>query len=103
MSIALVRLGCTFPLMMASAMALLVCIGAGGCLYSILLRIILMYNASLAMMYNAASFASVAYDITFLMMWCEILRIAPLFDGICVSSDRKKCPPALLRAFGLLR
>jgi hypothetical protein len=65
-------------------------------------RMILMYTASLAMMYNAASSASVADDMTFLMM-CAMLRIALLFDGICVSFDRKKCQPALLRAFGLLR
>jgi hypothetical protein len=33
MSIALVHLGCILPLMMASAIALLVCGGVGGCLW----------------------------------------------------------------------
>jgi hypothetical protein len=32
MSMALVRLSCTLPFMMASAIALSVCIGVGGCL-----------------------------------------------------------------------
>ena len=61
-----------------------------------------MYTASFAMMYNAASSAYVADDMTCFIM-CAMLRIAPLFAGISVSSDRKKCPPALLRAFGSLR
>ena len=102
MSIALVHFGCTFPLMTASAIALLVCIGVGSCLCPISSRMILMYTASLAMMYSAVISASVVDDMTCLIM-CAILRIAPLFAGIPVSSDRKKCPPALLRAFGSLR
>ena len=61
-----------------------------------------MYTASLAMIYNAASSASVADDMPRFIMRA-MLRIAPLFAGITVSSDRKKCPPALLRAFSLLR
>ena len=88
MPIALVRLGCTLPLITASAIALLVCIGVGGCLCPILSRMILMYTASLAMMYRAASSAYVTDDMMFLMT-CAMLRIAPLFAGICVLLNRK--------------
>ena len=92
MPIALVRFGCTFLVMTASAMALLVCIGVGGCLCPILPRMILISTASLAMMYSAASSASVANDMTCFIM-CAMLRIALLFAGIPVSSDRKKLLP----------
>ena len=51
-------------------MVVLVCNGVGSCLCPILLRMILMYTASLAMMYDAANSASVADDMTFLMMGC---------------------------------
>ena len=102
MSIALVRFGCTFQLITASAIALLFCIGVGTCSCPILSRMILMYTASLAMIYSTANFDSVAYDMMFLMM-CAMLRIAPIFAGIFVSLDRKKCLPSLMRALGLLR
>ena len=91
MSIALVLVDCTFLLIRASAIALSVCISVGGCLCPILSRMILMYTAYLAIMYSAPSSASVADDMTFLMM-CAMLRIAPLFAGICVLLNRKKCP-----------
>jgi hypothetical protein len=52
-------------------------------------------------MYRPVSSASVAEDITFLMM-CAMFSIAPLFGGTVVLLERKKCPPAWLRAFGLL-
>ena len=61
-----------------------------------------MYTASLAMIYSAVSSASVADDMTCFIM-CVMLRIAPLFAGIPVLSDKKKFPPALLCAFGSLR
>ncbi len=57
--------GCILPLMMASAIALLVCRGVGGCLCPNSSSIILMYTTSCAMMYSPASFASVANDMTF--------------------------------------
>ena len=97
MSIALVRLGVIFPLYILSAAALSVCSGMAGCGCPISLRMILMYTASLAMMYSAASSASVADVMTCLMM-CAILSTAPLFCGMVALLDRKKCPPALLRA-----
>ena len=102
MSMAFVRLGCILPLITASAMALSVCSGVGGCLCPNSSNMILMYTASRAIMYNPANSASVADDITFLMM-CAMFSTAPLFGGIGVSLDRKKCPPARLRAFGSLR
>jgi hypothetical protein len=55
-----------------------------------------------AIIYSPASSASVAEDMTFLMM-CAMFRIAPLFGGKVVLLDRKKCPPAWLHAFGLLK
>jgi hypothetical protein len=42
-------------------------------------------------MYRPVSSASVAEDITFLMM-CAMFRIAPLFGETVVSLERKKCP-----------
>ena len=62
----------------------------------------LMYTTFLVMMYNAANSASVADDMTCFIMW-DMLRTAPLFCGMVELFDRKKWPPALLRAFGLLR
>ncbi len=43
-------------------------------------------------MYKPVSSASVAEDITFLMM-CAMFRITPLFGGTVVLLDRKKCLP----------
>ena len=102
MSMAFVRLGCILPFMTASAIALSVCSGVGGCLWPNSSSMILMYTASRAMMYSPASAASVADDMTFLMM-CAMFNTAPLLGGMVVSLDRKKCPPALLRALGLLK
>ena len=45
---------------------------------------------------------SVADNITCFIMW-DMLSTAPLFCGMVESLDKKKWPPALLRAFGLLR
>ncbi len=53
-------------------------------------------------MYRLATSASMAEDIMFLMM-CAIFSIAPLFGGTVVSLERKKCHPAWLCAFGLLK
>ena len=50
MSMAFDRLGCILPLMTASAIALSVCSGVGGCLWPNSSRMILMYTASRAMM-----------------------------------------------------
>ena len=99
MSMAFVLLGCILPLHTASAIALSVCSGVGGCLCPISSNIILMYTALRAMMYNAASSASVADDITCLMM-CAMLSTAPLFCGIVELLDKKKCPSARLLALG---
>ena len=102
MSIALVRLGCTFPFTTASAIALSVWSGVGGCLCPSSSSMIQIYTASRAIMYRAANSASVADDITCLMM-CAMLSTAPLLGGIGDSSDRKKCPPARLLALVLLK
>ena len=102
MSMALVRLGCTLPFTTASAIELSVCIGVGGCLCPNSSNTARMYTASRAIMYSAASSASVADDITFLMM-CAMLSMAPLLGGSSESKDMKKWPPALLLALGSLR
>ena len=91
-----------FPLVTSSAIELSVCSGVVGCGCPISSRMILMYTASRVMMYNTASSASVADDITCLIM-CAMLSRDPLLEGIPPPFDRKKCPPALLLAFGSLR
>jgi hypothetical protein len=37
------------------------------------------------------------------LMMCAMFNTAPLFGGTVVLLDRKKCPPALLRALGSLK
>jgi hypothetical protein len=51
-------------------------------------------------MYKPASSASVAEDITFLMM-CDMFRIAPSIGGTVVLLEKKKCPPCLAACFWL--
>ncbi len=81
---------------------MLVWSGVGGCLCPSSSRMILMYTALRAIIYNAANSASVADDITCLMT-SAMLRTAPLFGGMFAPFDRKKWPPALLRALGSLK
>ena len=102
MYISFVCFGCIFPLHTASIIALSVFNGVGGYLCHIPPKIILMHMASRAMMYSAASSASVAYVMTCLII-CAMLRIAPLFWGIVALLDKKKCPPARLLDLCLLR
>ena len=103
MSIAFVCFGCTIPLITASAIKLSVCSGVGGCVCPISSSIILMYTASLAMMYNPARSTLVADGMTSLMM-CAILSTSlKLFGGMVVLPNRKKCQPAPVRDWGLLR
>ena len=61
-----------------------------------------MHIASLAIMYSPANSALVADVITCLVM-CAMLRAAPLLFGMVVLLERKKRPPAQLRACGLIR
>jgi hypothetical protein len=102
MSMALVCLGCTLPLMTPSAIALSVCNSVGGFTWPSSSSMILIYTASQAIMYRPASFALVAEDIMFLIM-CALFSIAQLFGGTVVLLERKKCPPAQLRAFSSLK
>ncbi len=99
---AFVCFDCTLPLITASTIELSVCSGVGGCLCPISSRMILMFTASIAIIYNPANSTSVAEDITCLIMWA-MFSTTPLFGGIGVSLDKKKCPPARLRDLGLLR
>ena len=66
------------------------------------MRVFLAGTASLAFIYIAPISASHADDITALINW-DSVRTAPLFGGIGLSLDMKKCPPTLLLAFGSLR
>ena len=102
MSIALLLCGCILPLMMVSAIALLVCRGVCGCLCTNSSSVILMYNASCAMMYSPASSTLVADDMTILMMR-TVLSTTPLFGCTVVLLERMKCLSALLRDLGLLK
>ena len=61
-----------------------------------------MKTASRALMYNAASSASVAEAMTCLMIWA-IFKMAPLLGGISALEERKKWPSAWLHAPGSLR
>ena len=83
------------------AVELSVCIGVGGCGCPISVSTFLRWTASLALMKSPASSASADEDMTDLMI-CAMLRMALLFGGMSALVDKKKCPPALLRAFGLL-
>ena len=89
MSIDSVRFGCILPLHTASSIAVSIYNGVGGCLCPISSSTILMHTTSRAMMYSAASSASVADVMTCLIMWV-MLRIAPLFCGIVASLDKNK-------------
>ena len=65
-------------------------------------KMIRMYTASRAILYNAANNSFVYNDITCFIMW-DMLSTALLFCGMVESLDKKKWPPALLHAFGSLR
>ena len=80
MSIAFVRLGWTWLLMMALAVELSICIGMGGWGCPIQLRMFRASMAFYALMYNVPSSDLAAEDITVLMI-SATLRIAPLFWG----------------------
>ena len=74
-------------------MLLLLALGAVFCpIYS---SIILAGKASRQLINSAHSSASVADDITDLII-CEIVVTSPLFGGSTDSSVMKKCPPSLL-------
>ena len=102
MSMAFVLFGCIFQLVTASAIELSVCSGVVSYLCPISSRIVLMYTALRAIMYNAASSTSVA-DVIKCFIMCAMLSTAPLFGGIVESLDKKKWPPAQLLAFDSLR
>ena len=87
-----------FLLITPKAVVLLVCIGVGGFLCPMISSACRAGIASLQFINRAPSLASVAEDITALMIW-ETVRTASLFDGMVSSLNMKKCPPALLLAF----
>ena len=102
MSIDLVRRGCMLLLTTTNAVLLSVCIGVFGCLCPISCNRFRIGTASQALMYIAPNSASAALDMTAVIIF-DILSIAPLVGGSSASVVRKKCPPALLLAFGSLK
>ena len=101
MSISFVCFGLILLLVTPFDVKLLVCIGFGGCGCPIYVSMFLRWKASFALMKNPLSSASGAEAMTAFVIYA-MLRIAPLFGGISVLVDNKKCPPALLCAFGSL-
>ena len=81
-----------------NAVVLSIWIGVGGCLCPISSSNCRCGMASCELIKSAASSASAADDITARMI-CEVVCIAPLFVGNSSFSDKKKWPPARLRAF----
>ena len=61
------------------------------------MSICLIITASFAFKNNAPNSASAADDMTALII-VDIANIAPLFGAELLLFDRKKCPPARLRA-----
>ncbi len=61
------------------------------------MSICLIIIASFALRNNAPNSASAADDMTALII-VDIVNIAPLFGSELLLFDRKKCPPARLRA-----
>ena len=81
-----------------SAVVLSVCIGVGGCLWTIYLSEWRDGMASRKLMKRAPSSASAAEDMTALIIFVMVIT-APLLGGMAEFLDMKKCPPSLLRAF----
>ena len=76
--------------------------GVGGCGCPKNSKSCLAGTASWQLMNKAPTLALAAEDSTALII-CEIVITAPLLDGVLVSLDMKKCPPALLGALLLDR
>ena len=71
----------------------------GGCLWPISSNKYLAGIACRVLIKSAPISASAAEVITFFMIFA-MLSTDPLLGGFLSSLERKKCPPALLRAFG---
>ena len=101
---AIVLFGCILPLTTPSAIEFSICngVGVGGYGCPISSRIILMYTDSRTIMYSAANSTPVAYGMVCLIM-CATLSMAPLLVDTSTPLERKKWPPVLILALGLLR
>jgi len=98
MSIAFVLFGWTLLVTTACAAVLSVCIGVFGWGCPISSSVLRVGTASRALINIAPISASAADDMTAQIIWA-MLRTAPLLGGSSWSAERKKWPPALLRAF----
>ena len=87
MSIGLVLFGCTLVLTTPLAVELSVCMGVWGCGCPISARMFLMCTAYLALMNSATNSASVAEDITTLII-CATLWMLPLLGGTSALLDK---------------
>ena len=101
MSVLLVAFGCKFFVTNPRAVVLSVCTGVGG-LCPISLTVFLAGMAWRELMKRDPISASAAEVMMFFMIWA-MLSTAPLFGGLSEWSERKKCPPARLLAFGSKR
>ena len=95
MSMDFICFGWILLLMKPLAVVLSVCIGVGGCGCPISFSMFLMWADSLALTKRDPTSASAADDTAALII-CDILRMAPLLDGMSSLLDKKKCPLALL-------
>ena len=102
MSMDLGRLLAMLLVMMPCAVVLSVCMGEDDCLWPIYSRACWTITASQQLIKRAASLTSVEEDMTTLMIWA-IVMTAPLFGGVAVSLDMKKCPLVRLQDFDLER
>ena len=88
-----------------TTVALSTCIGVGGCGWPISSRAIRRGTASFAVRYVAATSASIAEDMTLLMIFAKAYTTPFIFGGLfggwvgsCRLLLRKNIPPARLRA-----
>jgi hypothetical protein len=84
----------------ACAVALLVCIGVGGCGRPSSASVWHIELAIFVLMNRAPNSASAADDMTAQII-CKILRMAPLLKGVLSFPAMNMCPPARLQDFGL--
>ena len=83
----------------SKSVVLSVCIGVVSCLWTIISNAWRAVIASLKLMKRAPNSVSAAEDMNAFMI-CEMVRTDPLFGRTAELSEMKKCPPALILAFG---
>ena len=100
-SVDLVAFGWRFFVTNPNDVVLSVCIGVGGCLWTIFSTAVRAGISWRELIYSAPISASAAGVITFFII-CAMAKAAPLFSGFGALFDMKKCPRSLLLTFGLV-